>query len=624
MIAAPAHAAEEILLFESDITVKEDGTLDVTETIKVRAERGQIRRGIYRDFPVRYRNEMGYRRTVGFDILEIKRDGADSEYHTESHGLDTRIYIGSKTVWIEPGVYTYTIRYETTRQLRFFKDYDEIYWNVTGSFWSFPIQHAVARIKLPQTAEILQTAGYTGYYGGRGADYRIAGQGFNTITFETTRSLRPFEGLTVAAAFTKGVIPEPGAFANLLHALWDNLGLIILVGGTFGVGIFFLGKWLEVGRDPMVGTIIPLFEPPQGLSPAAVSYLHYQRFKGKGTSSTKAFIAALLSLAVKGHLKLEDKGDKKVTLEAADRNVGNLPRGERAIWSKLLANRDKFTFEAKNASTVSSTQSSFKNAILAEYEGVFFKNNHMTFAIGAAFSVIVLVAFLVLQAPFEDEIGVAIVALISGLAGSVLLAMGLRRILGWLPGGGSMTLGVVLTVAGAIVITPALLMPAVAFGLFPVIIPVAIAILAIMNVAFFYLLRAPTVVGRKVMDDAEGFKMFLSVTEAERMNMAGAPDVSQPIFEKYLPYAVALGVEEPWSEAFASYLAKAAPQATYHPSWYHGDRFSTSRLASSTSNLVSSVGSSVSAAMPKSSGSSGSGGGGFSGGGGGGGGGGGW
>jgi len=135
---------------------------------------------------------------------------------------------------------------------------------------------------------------------------------------------------------------------------------------------------------------------------------------------------------------------------------------------------------------------------------------------------------------------------------------------------------------------------------------------------------APTPLGQQRTTEIEGLRHYLTVAEKDRMNMAGAPDVSQPIFEKYLPYAVALGVEEPWSEAFASYLAKAAPQATYHPSWYHGDRFSTSRLASSTSNLVSSVGSSVSAAMPKSSGSSGSGGGGFSGGGGGGGGGGGW
>lgn len=623
--AGSAAAQEEILSFESDIVVDRHGTLTVTETIRVRAEGRDIRRGIFRDFPVRYRTPSGYRRNVGFDITEIRRDGKEEPYHTEGVGDYRRIYIGDADVFLAAGEYTYTIRYETTRQLRYFDEFDELYWNVTGTGWRFPIRRAVARITLPQGADIRQNAAYTGYYGKQGQDYRVAAKGPYNITFETTRPLDSYQGLTVAVGFSKGVVAQPGVLWRFIYSLLDNLGLILLVGGTFGVAAYFLGKWVQIGRDPSGGPIIPLYEPPEGLSPAAVSYLHYQRFKRSGSNSTKAFVAALISLAVKGHLRLIDDGDKKVTVEAVNRDVGDLPAGEKAIWRRLLANREKFVFKSANASTVSSAQSNFKGAILGEYESVFFNNNYLTFAVGTVFSVLVLVGFLLLHQPAETEFGVILIALISGVLGSFLLAMGLRRLLGWLPGGGSIILGVLLTLIGALVIAPALLSPLMAFNEVLLFVPVAVVGIGIMNVTFFHLMRAPTVAGRKVMDDTEGFKLFLSVAEADRMNLIDAPDVSEPLFEKYLPYAVALGVEEPWSEAFADYLAKAAPnEAGYQPHWYGGSNFGVDRVSATTSNMVSSIGSSVSSAMPKSSGSSGSSGGGSSGGGGGGGGGGGW
>ena len=146
-----------------------------------------------------------------------------------------------------------------------------------------------------------------------------------------------------------------------------------------------------------------------------------------------------------------------------------------------------------------------------------------------------------------------------------------------------------------------------------------------LNVLFFFLLTAPTQAGRKLMDDIEGFKMYLSVAEAERMNMAGAPDFSTDLFERYLPYAIGLGVEKPWSEALAAHLARAGiAESSYQPGFYHGSDWNSGNLTRSASAIGSSIGSSMTSAMPTPKSSSGSGGGGFSGGGGGGGGGGGW
>ncbi|HSR72182.1 MAG TPA: DUF2207 domain-containing protein, partial [Kiloniellales bacterium] len=138
LAAGPAAAqAERILAFRSHVTVHPDSSLTVTETIAVEATGREIKRGIVRDFPTRYRDRFGGFVRVGFQILGIRRDGASEPYHTEATREGVRIFIGRSDVFLKRGRYTYEIRYRTDRQLGFFEDYDELYWNVTGNEWTF-------------------------------------------------------------------------------------------------------------------------------------------------------------------------------------------------------------------------------------------------------------------------------------------------------------------------------------------------------------------------------------------------------------------------------------------------------------------------------------------------------
>jgi uncharacterized membrane protein YgcG len=160
----------------------------------------------------------------------------------------------------------------------------------------------------------------------------------------------------------------------------------------------------------------------------------------------------------------------------------------------------------------------------------------------------------------------------------------------------------------------------------------ALATLLMVNVLFFFLMGAPTPLGRRRMDEIEGLRTYLKVAEAGRMNMAGAPQMSPQHYETLLPYAVALGVEKPWSKAFQTWLAAAvaagaASAVAYDgPGWYRGRRgFVIDDIGSTMGGLAGEMSKSFTASLPtpKAS-SSGFSGGGFSGGGGGGGGGGGW
>jgi len=155
-----------------------------------------------------------------------------------------------------------------------------------------------------------------------------------------------------------------------------------------------------------------------------------------------------------------------------------------------------------------------------------------------------------------------------------------------------------------------------------------IAIILIMPAIFVFMrhiMKAPTRRGREIMDQIDGLQYYMEEVEEKVLKKFNPPEMSRELYEKYLPYAVALGVESKWGDKFASTAAGAAvaqsKTSSYSPSWYSGSSSSgfTGR-GFSTASMISSIGSSISASSSSNSSS----GGGSSGGGGGGGGGGGW
>jgi uncharacterized membrane protein len=147
----------------------------------------------------------------------------------------------------------------------------------------------------------------------------------------------------------------------------------------------------------------------------------------------------------------------------------------------------------------------------------------------------------------------------------------------------------------------------------------------LLNVIFYYLLKAPTREGQRILDQIEGFKMYLGVAEKDRLNLENPPERTPALFEKFLPYALALGVEQKWSEQFAAVLSAAGHAGgVYSPGWYCGPSWNHLGSASFASSFGSSLEGAISSSSTAPGSSGGGGGGGSSGGGGGGGGGGGW
>ncbi|HSM96567.1 MAG TPA: DUF2207 domain-containing protein [Rhizomicrobium sp.] len=630
-MAAPALAqsdVERITDYKSDITVARNGVLNVTETISVIAAGERINHGIYRDIPTTYTDKYGRTVRVRLDVMQVTRDGHDEPFDVEDIDAGKRIRIGDKDVEVAQGPHTYTITYVTDRQIGFYKDYDELYWNVTGNFWIFAIDRAEATVHLPANAQIVQKAFYTGAAGSRDSNVHVVGQTGNTIAIETTQPLGSNEGLTIAIGFSKGAVLPPTDAEKRADFIRDNAGPIAALLGVGVLFIYFIATWFEFGRDPRRGTIIALFAPPKDFSPAAVRFvwkMHYDR---------KAFAASLIDMAVKGYLKISQKDDTyTLTRTGKDAFDRGLSGGERAIADRLFGGRDRIELKQDNHTAVSESISALKSSLKNEYEKANFVTNLHWFIGGVAILAVTALAAALLDV---DSNGASVFMLIwlgGWSAGTGFLVH--RCADAWsdaLSGPGSRILnvfGALISTAFAVPFVLALLFVVFAFGTsISMISSVTLIAGGLMTYLFYHLLKAPTLAGARILDQIEGFRLFLNTVEKDRLEMLNPPQVTPEVFEKFLPYAIALDCENQWSKKFEAEAAAAGltPNASggyYTPLWYSGGNYGNFG-AGVAAGLGASLAASAASAATAPGSSSGSGGGGFSGGGGGGGGGGGW
>ncbi len=621
----PANAEERIARFVSDVNVQRNGDLLVTETIQIWAEGQQIKRGILRDFPTTYHRTDGSRVEVGFEVQSVTRDGSVEEFATEKMANGVRVRIGSAGRSVNPGLHEYVIRYRTTRQIGFFDSYDELYWNATGNGWTFPIEVAEARINLPDKVEFKQTAFYTGAQGATGKDATIVEQQPGRIVFRTTRPMPVANGLTVAAGFAKGVVLQPTLAQQVQSTLQDDPALRIAAIGGGLVILFYLLAWMLVGRDPARGTIIPLFAPPPGMSAAAV------RFVEDMTFDQRVFTAAVVGLGVNGHLKLVDRGGDQELHRI--KSTGPIDTAEQAVEGALFAKKSTVALDQSEHDTISGAGLALHRALKKAYIGTLYRNNFWWSSFGLL-AVVVVIAAIVLS--YSDSYGSNAGGIIAGMLIPLLPIMsgvGMVR-LAVQRGGRHSTRRLVvglLLIAASLAVGVAIVSYNIGMGpaILPALVPSLLAGLASFG---FSWLQAANKDGRKVMDQIEGFRQYLSVAEEDRLEYLNPPKKTPELFEKFLPYAIALDVENSWAKKFTGVLAAAGVGAAVS-SWYTGDERhtgNTTSLADRLGNSLSSTISSASTAPGSSGGGSssdsggGSSGGGSSGGGGGGGGGSGW
>jgi len=566
-----ASASLRITDFAAQIVLDEEGTLHVEEKLDV--DFYSPHHGIERWTPVSYRRPTGENITIDLKVTSVTQDGGEIPYTTRRSGRDILIRVGDPNRTIT-GAHTYTISYTVKRALLFRDDYILLYWNVTGNDWQIPIDHASATVALPSTVRPadVSTTSYVGYYGSTSRGGAAMFDENGRFVFETGY-LAPGEGLTIDMSIPRDQagIAAPTTLQLTLWFLNANkyaaLPIIVLI------GMFFL--WLKTGKDPRKATIAPRFEPPRGMHPGEAGVLIDDRVDLRDIS------AMVIGLAVKGYLAIKELADDEegVTDKIKSFFGRSAPLDYEFIKKKEsdadLSEVEKTLYTAifdsahPEARTLSSMENEFYKVLPQIksdlYSGLIKKGYY----------------------PHNPERTRQSYAGV-GMAGIVLaIALG-----GW---SGSLYMGLAIALCGLIVLCFSPIMP------------------------------RKTRRGVLVLQDILGLSEYIGRAEVERMEFHDAPEKSPKLFEKLLPYAIALNLTSIWTKQFEGLLQQS-------PQWYMGARpgFSPTLFYLGMTNLSSGMERTfVSAPRTSSSGRSAWGGGssfggGFSGGGFGGGGGGGW
>src|SRR6266436_592415 len=364
--------SERIRDFHSDIRLLDDGTLLVKETITVFSTGNLIRHGIYREFPTHYKDRFANNYVVGFRWLGALCDGYPETSRVEDYSNGVRIYLGDKNSYISRGEHTYELNYSTNRQLGFFTDHDELYWNVTGNGWAFPIDSASATVTMP-TAIVPSEVSLTGYTGPQGSHEKAltsALQADGQFEFEATRPLASHEGLSIVLSWSKGLIAPPTSQEKLHYFFADNRDALLMLAAFLVLLLYYGLVWAAVGRDPKRGVIMPLYEPPADLSPAAMRYLVRMGF------DNKTFAAAILDLAARGFLKIRFQADSYTLYRTKTDNRALTP-DEQQLANQMFSGRDELWLHNENHTVISAGMAALKAWLkLNEQKTYSFTNSH--------------------------------------------------------------------------------------------------------------------------------------------------------------------------------------------------------------------------------------------------------
>ena len=553
---AKCYAEEKITSYQVYIKVLEDSSLEVEEKIDVISEGRKIKRGIYRDFPTNYQDKRGFKYNVDFDIAAVSRDGQKEDYHTKWLNNGYRVYIGNQSSFLSQGKHSFLLNFKTNKQLGFFEEHDELYFNAIGADWEFSIENVSVTVELPKNVgkNNFKTDGFTGVQGSSSKAFRVTNITDTSVSFAVIGKLKNYEGFTIVVGWPKHIIDEPGFKENLIYfikslvysiidfvyiikdllysiiesAYYIKDSLMVFVGVSLAIFaiIYGLYRWLSYFVNPKKGLIYPRFEAPKNFASYDIPFLQNMDYVPKCLSST------IISCSIKGHALIREESlmsglGASYFIEKVDKNKEPLDYVEAAVLSCLVRDGGTIQCSRSNYLYFESAQKALTKYCEKKLSKYYNTNYSWSFS------------------------------------PKILKAL-----------------------------------------------------------AFCLPTKIYTPEGRAILDEIEGYKMYLDTAEKGHYGNIEFPVITEEIFESHFPYAVALGVEAKWMSAFRKALTiNGQDPDSYNPTYYMGSRsWNNSIFLNNSSSSFSSVISSSSVPPGSSSGYSG----GSSGGGGGGGGGGGW
>jgi hypothetical protein len=553
---------DRIVSFLSDVTLHKSATLEVREEFTAHSEGDSFRYGMVRDLPIdseaRWdRHLVGeYQKDTGIrvKILEVIEDGAPVSYEQGSDAAYEQLRIAP---WepLAPGDHRFVVRYEADGVVQFLADHDQLYWNALGHSWRLPVKEAVIRVHLPPElpAEIITAEAYAGQrgatpgrFGGTQIEHTAIADGFEF----RRANLGAAQSLSVSLTWPKAFL-RPPALGPLAH----DSGLLI---APMLLLLYYLMVWLALGRQPQRGTIAIQYQPPQGLSPAAMRYIRTTGCDGRTLAATIAQLAARGSISIEpqnGRYKLtrlsspDEKNDPKALQPA-------LAAEEAELLGTLFEDGTTLVLDSKNGNQLNRYLLHINEKVQKALNNVYFTRNARWLVLGTFASFLTAIGMaLTAQGRNSDRMTLVFLTwwfffcfFFLGLIVVMTLLPALGRALRGLGGAKQVAIGsaVVAAFGGGSVAVLWQLKSGASLAY-------ALSLLALVgiNIAAFPALRRLTPLGRQTQEQIEGFRLFLEKVEQDRMRRRSASDQVAGSAMEFLPYAIALEVREPWGDHLA-------------------------------------------------------------------------
>ena len=533
-----AQRSLELRDFHSSIVVRRSGAIRVTETLTVHFAGSW--NGIYRVIPVEYRTDQGLNYTLRLDVVSATDDAGNTlrvEQERDGGSLRLKMYVPGAADATRKVVLTYDVQ----NALRFFEEHDELYWNVTGDQWDFPIQQVRADIILPGDVSGVRTTSFSGARGSTatgGAAEQIA----NAVYFRSAAPLGYHEGLTVVVGWNPGLVERPTSVQKAARLFASNMLMLVPL---LAFGIMWT-LWRRFGKDPDPGSIFVRYEPPPELTPAEAGTLL------DDSPDARDITATIVDLAVRGFVRIEETENAQLfgLINTTDYELQLLRAAE---WP-MLKGHERALLQAL------SVHSENDRVRLSDLQNQFYK--HMPQITKHLSSSLTAGGYYRAHPHIVRGIWLAIAAVVAVSIGALGFSISVR------------------------------------YGIAQLTTIIAAAATFIVMAVFAWLMPARTAHGARTHAWLRGFEEFLRRVEKDRLErMVDSPGT----FEKFLPYAMAFGVEKNWASAFEG-------MATEPPDWYrsrHGGPFRTSVFAADMGRMSRSAGTAMTSA-PRSSSSSGS------------------
>ncbi|KKU32371.1 MAG: hypothetical protein UX48_C0057G0002 [Candidatus Azambacteria bacterium GW2011_GWB1_46_27] len=509
---------EVINNFNANITIQKDGSIFVTENIIYNFGSNQ-KHGIFRDIPLTAVNGPQLNINVSGVSDNIRNEfGQPYQYTTLIANNVLRIKIGDPNAFVT-GIKNYIISYQVDNAIRTFNDHDELYWNVTGNQWPVAIQSANASVILPDSSiSNARMDCFTGPQGDTQKNCTFNQVDSSVVRYSTTQSLNVNEGLTLVLGIPLGYIqntyvPPQQTYSSSNTSTSSNNFILGIFLGLFIIFIFvlvislFARRAAKIKPKPVIPRelrgrpVVPEYNPPDNLSPIEIGTLLDGRVDVTDISSV------IMDLAIRGYLKIRyttqeirfwpDKKDFELIklkdgadlVHPADKIIFKLLFKSRGSVKLSDLKEQKTDFQAQIKKIQEDTEQYLRD------KGYFDrtakdKSKKLKTYLWIATAILFIGTFLLTISP--SWFGLIFIASFAGFVGAVIV------------------------------------------------IPIMIMRLA----------NKLTPQGIAALGKILGFKEFLQLTDKDKLRLLNAPELRPETFEKFLPYAMVLGVEDKWAQKF--------------------------------------------------------------------------